>query len=234
MAESRPGIVLVGSRAWDPAWSLEPPLVLEAPVATVAERHEMWLRSLNGARPIGFDPAIVTLAFRLAPGQIRRAAQAAHRASDAADRQMTVEDISAGARAQNAAGLERLAAGSSRSSAGTISSCRRSSTPSSTARRPAPGIARPSSTAGDGPAGPGPGHHGAVRGRLRHRQDDVGRGPANDLDFDHYDRPLSTVVDKYIGETEKNLDRIFTEADRVNGSSSSTRPTPCSESAARG
>ena len=28
---------------------------------------------------------------------------------------------------------------------------------------------------------------------------------------------LSTVVDKYIGETEKNLDRIFTEADRVNG-----------------
>jgi SpoVK/Ycf46/Vps4 family AAA+-type ATPase len=28
---------------------------------------------------------------------------------------------------------------------------------------------------------------------------------------------LATVVDKYIGETEKNLDRIFTEADRVNG-----------------
>jgi SpoVK/Ycf46/Vps4 family AAA+-type ATPase len=25
------------------------------------------------------------------------------------------------------------------------------------------------------------------------------------------------VVDKYIGETEKNLDRIFSEADRVNG-----------------
>ena len=42
LAESRPGIVLVGSRAWDPAWSREPPLVLEAPVATVAERHEMW------------------------------------------------------------------------------------------------------------------------------------------------------------------------------------------------
>jgi SpoVK/Ycf46/Vps4 family AAA+-type ATPase len=28
---------------------------------------------------------------------------------------------------------------------------------------------------------------------------------------------LSTVVDKYIGETEKNLDRIFIEAERVNG-----------------
>ena len=40
---------------------------------------------------------------------------------------------------------------------------------------------------------------------------------ANDLDFDLYVIDLSTVVDKYIGETEKNLDRIFTEADRVNG-----------------
>ena len=35
--------------------------------------------------------------------------------------------------------------------------------------------------------------------------------------FDLYVIDLSTVVDKYIGETEKNLDRIFTEADRVNG-----------------
>src|SRR4029079_12062045 len=42
-------------------------------------------------------------------------------------------------------------------------------------------------------------------------------GLANDLDFGLYVIDLSTVVDKYIGETEKNLDRIFTEADRVNG-----------------
>jgi SpoVK/Ycf46/Vps4 family AAA+-type ATPase len=40
---------------------------------------------------------------------------------------------------------------------------------------------------------------------------------AGDLGFDVYVIDLSTVVDKYIGETEKNLDRIFTGADRVNG-----------------
>ena len=28
---------------------------------------------------------------------------------------------------------------------------------------------------------------------------------------------LATVVDKYIGETEKNLERIFTEAEQING-----------------
>ena len=40
---------------------------------------------------------------------------------------------------------------------------------------------------------------------------------AHDLGFDLYTIDLATVVDKYIGETEKNLDRIFGEAERVNG-----------------
>jgi len=40
---------------------------------------------------------------------------------------------------------------------------------------------------------------------------------AADLGLDLYVIDLSTVVDKYVGETEKNLDRIFAEADRVNG-----------------
>jgi SpoVK/Ycf46/Vps4 family AAA+-type ATPase len=40
---------------------------------------------------------------------------------------------------------------------------------------------------------------------------------ARELGLDLYVIDLSTVVDKYIGETEKNLDRIFAEADRVNG-----------------
>jgi SpoVK/Ycf46/Vps4 family AAA+-type ATPase len=40
---------------------------------------------------------------------------------------------------------------------------------------------------------------------------------AGALGLDLYVIDLATVVDKYIGETEKNLDRIFDEADRVNG-----------------
>ncbi|MDP9075323.1 MAG: ATP-binding protein, partial [Actinomycetota bacterium] len=40
---------------------------------------------------------------------------------------------------------------------------------------------------------------------------------AHSLGLDLYVIDLATVVDKYIGETEKNLDRIFAEAERVNG-----------------
>lgn len=40
---------------------------------------------------------------------------------------------------------------------------------------------------------------------------------AAELGMELYVVDLSTVVDKYVGETEKNLERIFTEASRVNG-----------------
>ena len=218
-AEAYPGTVLVGSRAWDPLWSRRPPLLLDAPASTVAERHALWLTSLDDGPPPGFDPAIVTLAFRLAPEQIRRAAEAAHRASNAARRPMTVDDISAGARAQNAAGLERLA------------------------RRIEPGVGWEDLVL---PEGVRDQLH-ELTARARHRDTvlgvwgmgrkmsrgagitalfagDSGTGKtmsaevvAGELGFDLYVIDLSTVVDKYIGETEKNLDRIFTEADRVNG-----------------
>ncbi len=40
---------------------------------------------------------------------------------------------------------------------------------------------------------------------------------ANELQLDLYKIDLSQVVSKYIGETEKNLDRIFTAAENANG-----------------
>jgi SpoVK/Ycf46/Vps4 family AAA+-type ATPase len=40
---------------------------------------------------------------------------------------------------------------------------------------------------------------------------------AYELGLDMYSVNLATVVDKYVGETEKNLEKIFSEADGVNG-----------------
>jgi len=40
---------------------------------------------------------------------------------------------------------------------------------------------------------------------------------AGELGLDLYAIDLATVVDKYVGETEKNLDKIFAEADQVHG-----------------
>ncbi len=218
-AELRPPVILTGLRGWDPAWSREAPLVLDAAVPTEAERHALWVAALDGAIAPDVDPAAATRAFRLAPEQVVRAARSAHRAAVADGRPLVLADIAAGSRAQNAAGLERLA------------------------RRVAPAatwddLVLPRGTATqlreiaararhrDRVIGEWRMGHAAARGRgvTALFAGDSGTGKtlsaevlAGDLGLDLYVIDLSTVIDKYIGETEKNLDRIFTEADRVNG-----------------
>jgi hypothetical protein len=220
-AEAPCPVVLLGQRSWDPAWSRDVPVVLDAPLLGLAERREAWQMALRGAAVdrADLDPASATAGFRLDPEQVRRAALAARQMAAADDRQVEIDDLTAGARAQNAGGLERLA------------------------RRVAP-IARwgdlilPADTIGQ---------LTELTVRARHRElvlgewamggaaargtgltalfaGDSGTGKtlsaeivAADLGLDLYVIDLATVVDKYIGETEKNLDRIFDEADRVNG-----------------
>ena len=218
-AEQPGPVILVGGRDWDPAWSREPPLIVDAPVPSIVRRHQLWVDSLNGDAPAGFDPAAATIAFRLTPEQIDRAARAARHAATAENRPMTITDVAGGARAQNAAGLERLA----RRIEPTVGwddlvlpSVVEAQLRELTARarhrdrvigewhmgtKGARGVGVTALFAGD--SGTGKTMSAEVVG--------------HDLALDVYVIDLSTVVDKYIGETEKNLDRIFTEADRVNG-----------------
>ncbi|MBX3030708.1 MAG: ATP-binding protein [Chloroflexi bacterium] len=219
--------VLVGSRTWDPAWSRRVPVLIEASLPSLAARAAAWTEQLGedaGANgPVegaSLDAAALTIQFRMGPDQIARAARAAWQQAAAEDRPLAPDDLRAGARAQNAAGLERLA------------------------RRIRPGVgwedlvlptdivaqlrelaarARYRDVVLDGW---GMGRAGASRGRglTALFAGDSGTGKtmsaevmAAELGLDLYVIDLSTVIDKYVGETEKNLDRIFSEADRVNG-----------------
>ena len=212
-------VVLVGGRGWDPTWSADVPLLLEAPATTARERASLWRGALAGAGAEDVDPATCTTHFHLTPDQVWRASVTARLRAEAEGRPLCDADLSHGALAQNAAGLERLA------------------------RRIEPEVGwgdlvLPATVLeqlrdltvrarlGDKVFG----EWGMGRGYRGHRSLTVlFAGPsgvgktmaaevvAGDLDLDMYAIDLATVVDKYIGETEKNLDRIFTEAERVNG-----------------
>jgi hypothetical protein len=218
LAETRARVVLVGSRAWDPQWSREVPFSVEAEALDHAGRCRIWSSVLDGTV---LDGASVDLGnqFRLTPEQIGRASAVAQAKATAAGRALRVDDLRAGSRAQNAAGLERLA------------------------RRVAPRVGWEDLVL----AGPVVTQLRDLASRVRQRErvlDEWGMGRrsskgrgvkalfagesgtgktlaaeaiAGDLGLDMYVVDLSTVVDKYVGETEKNLDRIFAEADRVNG-----------------
>jgi hypothetical protein len=217
-AEARCTVVLVGTRTWDPTWSRDVPVLVEAPAPSIEQRASAWETALGDAGIA--DPGSQTIHFRMGPEQIMRAAQAAHRQAVAEDRPLVAGDLRAGARAQNAAGLERLA------------------------RRVHPvvgwddlvlpgdvieqlqelasraryrdvvldrwGMGRASSTRGRGLTALFAGDSGTGKTMSAEVM-------AGELGLDLYVIDLSTVIDKYVGETEKHLDRIFSEADRVNG-----------------
>jgi hypothetical protein len=218
-AEAACAVVLHGSRGWDPAWSRTVPFLLDADLPSADERRAVWLSSLDGSASPDVGAAVAALPFRLSPEAVARAAEAGRLAAAAAGRDLAVGDIAAGARAQNAAGLERLA------------------------RRVEPRVAWDDLVLPDGVVR----QLRELSARARYRDlvldewgmsrtslkgrgvtglfaGDSGTGKtmsaeviAGALGLDLYVIDLSTIVDKYIGETEKNLDRVFSEADRVNG-----------------
>lgn len=221
LSESGVPLLLFGAATWDPRWSNVSPLTLEAPVLTVGGRLELWkkqLAAVGGLSTADLDAAAVAGHLTLGPAQVRRAVEAAAIAAQLRDGVMAPEDLRHGVRAQNAAGLERLA----RRIEPEVGWDDLVVTP--TVRRALTDLAARAR------------HRDRVLAEWRMRRGggrghgvtalfagDSGTGKtmsaeviASDLGLDLYTVNLATVVDKYIGETEKNLERIFAEASGVN------------------
>jgi hypothetical protein len=217
LAEPRP-LLVVGDRTWDPSWTIAPPLLIEVPSSTHAERRQLWQYALAGTST-DRDGTTATAQFRLRPEGVARAAASARvQAALGGNALVTGKHLRAGARAENGSALEHLA------------------------RRVDPEVGwddlvlpRHVLTAlhevglrarhreqvlGDWRMRPGGGRGHGVAALFA---GDSGTGKtmsaeviAGELGLDLYVVDLATVVDKYIGETEKNLERIFAAASGVN------------------
>ncbi|MGW1427774.1 ATP-binding protein [Streptomyces sp. NPDC002431] len=211
--------ILVGRAPWDAAWSAAPPLLLHAPRVEPATRAALWTDAYDAPVPPAVDVDRLLSPFLLTPEQITRAARGAAQTTHLDGGTLTPDHVRQGARAQNAAGLDRLA------------------------RRIEPAVGwddlvLPPDTRAQlreltararhrdrvlGEWGMRPGG-GRGRGVSALFAGDSGTGKtmsaeviAADLGLDLYTVDLATVIDKYVGETEKNLERIFSEAAGVNG-----------------
>ncbi len=217
-AELRCQVVLSGARQWDPVWSSRVPVLCEATAPAVSERAELWRIWLDGSGA-GVDLSPVIYQFRLSPSQIKRAAEAARLHAVADGRDIGSADLVAGARSQNAAGLERLA----RRVQPTVGFADLV-VPRETLEQLRELKARAKyrdRVLGDwkmgGPAARRKGLTALFAGESGTGKSMAAEVLAGELGLDLYAIDLSTVVDKYIGETEKNLDRIFSGAEGVNG-----------------
>ncbi|SDP49990.1 ATPase family associated with various cellular activities (AAA) [Nakamurella panacisegetis] len=215
-------LALVGSVHWDPSWSSLVPLIVPAGQMSAGTRTGLWRHALARTDDDGALAAWTESAsgaqLVLGPDQIDRAVSAATALARFQRTPLDAGLLRRGAMAQNAAGLERLA------------------------RRIEPAVGWPDLVLP--PATIGQLQEVSIRARNRDRvlahwrmrpgggrgrgvlalfAGDSGTGKtmaaeviAADLGLDLYTVNLATVVDKYVGETEKNLERIFAEAGGVN------------------
>ncbi|WP_432039252.1 AAA family ATPase [Streptomyces cucumeris] len=213
-----------GTAGWDPGWAADTPVTLTVTAPSPERQAARWHHALGraaGGGPAADDTgalARAVAAHRLDSGQLRRAADAAVRMAALGGRPVSPDDLRGAVRAQNGAGLDRLA--------------RRVEPavgwedlvlPPATHRRLRELALRArhrEQVLGQWGMRPG---GGRGRGVIALFAGESGTGKtmsaevvAADLGMDLYVVDLSTVVDKYVGETEKNLERIFTEASAVN------------------
>ncbi|WP_435837806.1 AAA family ATPase [Streptantibioticus parmotrematis] len=211
-------VLFAGARPYDPQWCERDPLVLDVPRPGATGAVDAWSAALG---PDGDDPALdlaaTVSAYRLGAERIGRAVHAARKLAAFDGTGLTAAHLRLVARQQSASGLERHA------------------------RRIRPAVGWDDLVL---PAGPlAQLRELALRARYRERvlgdwrlSAGGGRGRgvlglfagesgtgktlsaevvAAELGLDLYVVQLSSVVDKYVGETEKNLERLFTEADRT-------------------
>lgn len=212
-------VVLVGERAWDPAWSPRVPLLVDEPAGTsTAQRAALWAATL-GEPGVGVDVDDVVGAFRLRPEQVVRAARSAvAQAVLRPDGRVTAEDVRRGARAENGTALDRLA----RRVEPTVGwdDLVLADVPLRALREVSQRARHRDRVLGDWGMRPG-GARGRGVAALLAGSSGTGKTMsaevvAHDLGLELYVVDLAAVVDKYVGETEKNLERIFAGAAGVN------------------
>ncbi|WP_129285770.1 ATP-binding protein [Streptomyces sp. GZWMJZ-114] len=205
-------LVLTGQTAFDPEWGAA--VLLDAPPAH-ARAAELWARAL-GTEP-DFDLAATVAPYRLPGARVRRAAASALELAAFDGTPLTAAHLRRAARHHTSSGLEQHA--------------RRivpdvgwddlvlPPDPLSHLRELALRCRYREQVLGDWRLSAG---GGRGRGVLALFAGESGTGKtlsaeviAYELGLDLYVVQLSSVVDKYVGETEKNLERIFAEADRT-------------------
>jgi predicted nucleic acid-binding protein len=217
LLESAPvPVVAIAQRAWNAGWLAPMPFCLDAPVTSPEIRDELWQRLLGSGvtRQDAGWPELVSL--RLSPEEIGQTAAYA---------------------GVIAASREEVA------SVGTAREAARRLSVDMTGARVAQGAPTFEDLVLPPPV---LGTLRELVGWARHRDEVLGQGPlsgkgdkgrgiaalfsgspgtgktlaahviAGELGLDLHTVDLSSIVDKYIGETEKNLERVFDEAESLN------------------
>ncbi|WP_405974540.1 ATP-binding protein [Streptomyces sp. NBC_00988] len=207
-------VLIAGARPYDPQWCESDPLILEAPRQRAAAVRA-WTDAVG--EQSGFDVRATVAPYHLGADRIARAARAARGLAAFDGTPMSAAHLRLAARQQSASGLEQHArrirpAVDWRDLVLPERSLTQLHELALRARHRDRVLGDWRLSAG---GGRGRGVLGLFAGESGTGKTLSAEVVAAELGLDLYVVQLSSIVDKYVGETEKNLERIFTEADRT-------------------
>ncbi|KQW53450.1 hypothetical protein ASC77_03980 [Nocardioides sp. Root1257] len=211
-ARSAVPIVAVSAEPWDPLWPADLPLTVHAPRLSVAERQELWAPVLGDAaasREVSGMP--------LSPEQIAIVGRhATTTATLHGENGVSAERVRHSARELSRGRSVRANAGSSV----TLDDLVLPAAALSEVQRLLDWARYRDEVTAMGPlhgkGGKGIGICALFSGPPGTGKTLAAHVVADSLGMDLYQVDLSSIVDKYIGETEKNLERVFVEAEATN------------------
>ncbi|QDB79140.1 ATP-binding protein [Georgenia sp. 311] len=210
LADAPVPVVAVGSRPWDARWHASLPPVVTAPRLTTEQRRQEWRTVLGGA-----DPGPEVTALRLDAEQIHLVGRAAREEAAARGKQLSPGLVAATARRLGRSTRAGHGGGTATLGDLVLPAHARDEVERliSWARHRDDVLAL-----GDlqGKGGKGGGIAALFSGSPGTGKTLAAHVVADALGMDLFQVDLSAVVDKYIGETEKNLERVFTEAESLN------------------
>lgn len=212
LEESPVPVIAVGSSPWDRSWSSALPVSVTAPRLTIAERERLWWPVLGGV-DAGRDIA----ALRLTPEEITMVGRHSTELAGLSGGGVTPALIRQAARRLGRSRSSKVAAGT------TSAALEDLVLPGETAAE----VARLLDWARyrdevlaqgplQGKGGKGSGICALFSGSPGTGKTLAAHVVADTLGMDLFSVDLPAVVDKYIGETEKNLERVFVEAESLN------------------
>jgi SpoVK/Ycf46/Vps4 family AAA+-type ATPase len=205
-------VCAVSVEPWDPQWSGDLPLTVPAPRLSVAQRQDLWqpvLGELASSREVTSMP--------LSPEQIATVGR--HAAATAAlhgEGEVSIERVRHSARTLSRGRSVRASAGTS----ATLDDLVLPAQALGEVKRLLDWARYRDEVVAMGPlhgkGGKGIGICALFSGAPGTGKTLAAHVIADSLGMDLYQVDLSSVVDKYIGETEKNLERVFVEAEATN------------------
>ncbi|HEU5268933.1 MAG TPA: ATP-binding protein [Jatrophihabitans sp.] len=212
-------VLAVGARQWDPSWLRRHPLVVNARPLSVADRTAIWQASLGTLAEEDPELRQTLLGLRLSAEEVLETGRYARTLADARGQSLSASVVREAA---------RQVGGSGGSGAHRVPGAARGGGPSfadlvlpehaTASLRQLINWARVRDQV-------------TARGPLRAKGGGIaalftgspGTGKtlaanviAEELSLDLFQVDLSAIVDKYIGETEKNLERVFVSAEALN------------------